>query len=63
MREAIKLGNSCMQGSSAFTFGTEISEDCLYLNVYAPTATDEAPCQALLRRRVNTSAKEDCQLS
>ena len=27
------------------------SEDCLYLNVYAPTNADEAPCQALLRRR------------
>ena len=31
------------------------SEDCLYLNVYAPTNADEAPCQALLRRRCSAA--------
>ncbi|KAA0150047.1 hypothetical protein FNF29_05488 [Cafeteria roenbergensis] len=30
------FGPSCPQGEGAMTIGTEISEDCLYLNVYKP---------------------------
>ena len=37
LRSAKTLGNSCMQGASAWTVGTNISEDCLYANVYAPS--------------------------
>ena len=37
-RNAAVPGNSCMQSFSAFTIGSAISEDCLYLNVFAPPA-------------------------
>lgn len=37
VREATKFGNSCYQGHGAFTFATNVSEDCLFLNVYVPS--------------------------
>lgn len=36
VRDTQWFGNSCVQSSGAFTIGTEISEDCLYLNVFTP---------------------------
>mmetsp|Transcript_68195 Transcript_68195/g.137189 ORF Transcript_68195/g.137189 Transcript_68195/m.137189 type:complete len:339 (+) Transcript_68195:57-1073(+) len=34
--DASRFGNSCVQSSSGFTIGGDVSEDCLYLNVYTP---------------------------
>ena len=41
VREAIKMGNSCLQSDSVQTLGSDMSEDCLYLNVYAPPKQEE----------------------
>ena len=39
-KTAFAPGASCMQTPSAFTIGSQISEDCLFLNVFAPPAED-----------------------
>mmetsp|Transcript_32161 Transcript_32161/g.37796 ORF Transcript_32161/g.37796 Transcript_32161/m.37796 type:complete len:587 (+) Transcript_32161:3-1763(+) len=45
---ATRFGNSCMQSFSAFTIGSTISEDCLYLNVFAPPVEDSSNLPVLL---------------
>lgn len=39
VRNASWFGPACPQSFGAMTIGTEISEDCLYLNVYRPNKT------------------------
>ena len=38
VRDAAKFGDSCMQSNSAELLGSGMSEDCLFLNVYAPSS-------------------------
>jgi carboxylesterase type B len=45
---ATRFGNSCMQSFSAFTIGSTISEDCLYLNVFAPPVEDSSNLPVLI---------------
>lgn len=42
-RDAARFGAACMQPASPFYNHPEISEDCLFLNVWAPPAADKAP--------------------
>lgn len=43
VREATAFGAACMQPASPFADHAAVSEDCLYLNVWAPAAATKAP--------------------